>query len=170
MSRDPQGTEQASGRGRPPSNELDARKLQAINYYLSDPNKANVAEKLGVTPKTVSRWFQDPVFVAEYNRQLDDIRLDLWAQMNAAKDEAWARLMILLRVAPPPISLRATTWLIDRLLSPPKFLDRSEAPQTGIAESLEARERELLELLGVLGRGDAAHDDPDDGESTGSTQ
>lgn len=170
MSQDPEAR-QASGRDRTPSSELDARKLEAIALFISDPNKTRVAERIGVDPRTVSRWFQEPVFVAEYHRQLDDVRLDLWAQMNSSKDTAWAQFMGLLSGGPPAISLRASMWFLDRLLFPPKFTEWSEALQTGIAESLRARERQLLESAGVLERDDAAHDDPNnDDEEAGGTK
>jgi hypothetical protein len=148
-----------SGRGRPVRTELDARQLQAIHLYLADPNKTRVAEEIGVALKTLSRWFQNPVFLAEYRRQLDDIQLDLWTQLIAAKDQAWEHLLWLMIASEPRVSIRATTWLLDRLLSSPSFLDRSVARRTGLAADLEDRELELLELVAELGRGDADRGD-----------
>lgn len=158
------------GRGRPPSSELDARKLQAIAFYLLDPNKAKVAERVGVAPKTLSRWFQDPMFIAEYRRQLSDVQVELWTRLIATKDLAWERLILLMTRSEPAVSLRATTWLLNHVLSSPRFLDRSAAQQTGITADLEGRELELLELAGVVLRGGAAPvDGSSDGQGDGAT-
>jgi hypothetical protein len=157
--------------GRPASTELDARQLQAIALYITNPNKAAVAAEIGVAPKSVSRWFQSPVFVAEYQRQLGDVQLELWAQMVAAKNEAWQRFKKLMADSDPRISLRATTWFLDRFLSSPGFLARSAAGESSIGADLERRERELLELVGALGPGDADHGDArrsDDGHCEGA--
>ena len=176
MSRDPRGAAQAtarkassskpddqgsaqSGRGRPIRDELDARQLQAIHLYLANPNKARVAEEIGVSPKTLSRWFKDPVFLAEYRRQLDDVQFDLWTQLIAAKDQAWEHLIWLMTASEPRVSIRATTWLLDRLLSSPSFLDRSMARRTGLAVQLEERELELLEHVAAAGRGEVDRGD-----------
>lgn len=148
-----------SGRGRPASSELDARQLQAIALYIANPNKTAVAAEIGVARKSVSRWFESPVFVAEYQRQLGDVQFELWAQMVAAKDGAWERFKKLMADPDPRISLRATTWFLDRFLSSPGFLGRSAARETGIGADLERRERELLERVGALGRGDAERGD-----------
>jgi hypothetical protein len=145
-----------SGRGRPTRTELDARQIRAIAFYLEDPNKARVAEKIGVAPKTVSRWFQEPMFVAEYRRQLGDAQVELWTRLIATKDLAWERLILLMTRSEPAVSLRATTWLLNHVLSSTMSLDRSAAQQTGITADLEGRELELLELAGVVLRGGAA--------------
>jgi hypothetical protein len=164
-----------SGRGRHASSELDARQLQAIALYITNPNKTVVAAEIGVTRKSISRWFQSPLFVAEYQRQLGDVQFELWAQMVAVKNEAWERFKKLMADPDPRISLRATTWFLDRFLSSPGFLPgflrRSAARETGIGAGLERRERELLERVGALGRGDAEHGDArrsDDGPPEGA--
>jgi hypothetical protein len=172
-----------SARGRPQSNELDARQLLAISLYLAEPNKTKVAEQIGVAPKTLSRWFRNPAFAFEYSRQLDEVRVELWTQLVATKDLAWERLVLLMTRSEPAVALRATTWLLNQLLSSPRFLDRSAAIQTGITADLEGRELELLELAGVVlgggaapvdarssgnGKGDSATDDRTDPERGGA--
>lgn len=160
-----------SGRGRHASSELDARQLQAIALYIANPNKTVVAAEIGVTRKSISRWFQSPLFVAEYQRQLGDVQFELWAQMVAVKNEAWERFKKLMADSDPRISLRATTWFLDRFLSSPAFLGRSAARESGIGADLERRERELLELVGALGRGAVDRGDArrsDDGQPEGA--
>jgi hypothetical protein len=160
-----------SGRGRPASSELDARQLQAIALYITNPNKTVVAAEIGVAPKSVTRWFQNPVFVAEYQRQLGDVQFELWAQMVAVKNDAWERFKDLMADSDARISLRATTWFLDRFLSSPGFLSRSAVRESGIGADLERRERELLELVAALGRADADLADAspsDDGRREGA--
>ncbi len=162
-SADQDGPETAQpGRGRTARTELTAQQLQAIALYISNPNKAAVAAEIGVSPKSVSRWFQNPAFVTEYRRQLGEVQLELWAQMVAVKNEAWDRFKKLMADVDPRISLRATTWFLDRFLSAPTFIGRSTARETGIEAQLQRRERELLELVGTLGRDEI---DPEDASS-----
>jgi hypothetical protein len=121
-------------------------------------------------PRTLSRWFQDPVFIAEYRRQLGDVQMELWIRLVATKDLAWERLISLMTESEPAVALRATTWLLNHLLSSPRFLDRSAALQTGITADLESRELELLERAGAILRGGAAPvDGSGDGQGDGAT-
>ena len=109
MVSDSQGTEEADGKkgssakaphskpdvdrahpvpGRPASRGLHALQIQAISLYIANPNKAAVAAEIGVSAKTVTRWFQDQEFIDEYLRQLREVQVELWAQMVATKNEA----------------------------------------------------------------------------------
>jgi hypothetical protein len=52
------------------SKNLTHRQQSAVNELLNGKRFDQVAEAIGVNPKTVSRWFNDPAFRAEYYTQL----------------------------------------------------------------------------------------------------
>jgi hypothetical protein len=53
--------------------ELSEQQLTAIEHLIVGSTKKGAAEAVGVAPYTVSRWFQQPEFMATLNERRQDI-------------------------------------------------------------------------------------------------
>jgi hypothetical protein len=148
-------TEEGKGSsgGRPPHEEVTPQQLRAIASVLAHPTVAAAAKEIGVHPRTISRWFKEPAFMAEYVSQMSELQLVLWSQMLGVRNEVWSRFLELMRSPDERVALRATTWALDRLLSVPAILNRIAIGDEEAQPSVPPRVRALLEQVDA-GRGD----------------
>jgi hypothetical protein len=111
-------------KGRPQREELSPTQLRGIKALLTQPTIVAAASEIGVTPRTVSRWFKEPAFAKEYRDQITALQMELWNQMLAVRSEAWTVFLGLMRSSNERIALRASTWALDRMLSVPAILSQ----------------------------------------------
>ena len=137
--------------GRPPREELGPEQLKGLAALMTQPTIAAAADEIGVHPRTLSRWMQEPPFRAEYMRQMNDLQHELWRQVLSARDEAWNRFLELLRSGDERIAVRAATWYLDRMLSVPPIL-RSLGAEDG-QPNISPRVRMLLAEAEEIERG-----------------
>jgi hypothetical protein len=102
-------------KGRPPREGLDPLQRHTIVALLSYPTQTAAAAAVGVSEKTIRRWFQQPCFRDEYFRQLDELLAEQWSMMTAVRNEIWERFIELTRSENEMVVLRAVTWYFDHL-------------------------------------------------------
>ncbi len=151
-------TEESKGSGgRPPHDAVTAQQLRGIAAVLARPTIAAAAKEIGVHPRTISRWFDEPAFIAEYVSQASELQLQLWSQMLGVRNEVWNRFLELMRSPDERIALRASTWALDRLLSVPAILTKIAIGDEGVQPDIPPRVRALLEQVDAeRGDGDGA--------------
>lgn len=68
----PEGENKGSNNGQVRSKALSATQYEAIDLLVlrgkEKMTKGAIADKLGINPRTLRRWEQDPMFIAEYKR------------------------------------------------------------------------------------------------------
>ncbi len=68
----PQGANKGNNNGQVRGKALSATQYEAIDLLVlrgkQKMTKGAIAEKLGINPRTLRRWEQDPVFINEYKR------------------------------------------------------------------------------------------------------
>ncbi len=74
------------------SRKLKESQVVAATMLVSGQSGASVAEKLGVTPETVSRWRQQPEFEAFCNQMLNDTATAATNQLRGLVIKALAAL------------------------------------------------------------------------------
>ena len=134
-----------SAGGRPRRDEVTALQLRGIAAILSHPTISAAADEIGVHPRTMTRWFAERAFSAEYERQMAELQLELWRRMLSVRGEVWERFLELLASADERIAIRATTWLLDRMLAVPAILTRSTGPPDESTRAVSPRLRAFLD-------------------------
>jgi hypothetical protein len=145
-----------SAGGRPRREGLTPLQHRGISALLTYSTITVAAAEIGVHPRTISRWLKERRFRAEYVRQANELQLELWHQMLAERGEAWGRFQHLMRGDDERIALRATTWLLDRMLSVPAIIRRDAVGEEESGIYLSPRLRALLDEVDAIDlRGDA---------------
>jgi transcriptional regulator with XRE-family HTH domain len=129
--------------------------MLAVGLLVQGMTRKEVAEALGVDPKTIGRWLQERAVKRELAQQLESVSAESWALMLAELGEVWDAFRTLLRSEDERIRLRAVTWFLDRTLSfvPIERLLGDEPPGlTALPRSLSF----LLDEEPDEGAGDAA--------------
>ena len=153
----PTEKDNGSSGGRPPRDEVTPQQLRGIAAVLSQPTIASAAKEIGVHPRTISRWFMEPAFIAEYVSQAGELQLELWSQMLGVRNDVWSRFLELMRSPDERIALRASTWALDRLLSVPAILNKIALEDEDLQPGIPPRVRALLERVDAeAGDGDGA--------------
>ncbi len=116
-----------------------------MSAILAHPTITAAAEEIDVHPRTISRWFKEPAFAAEYLGQMSDLQLELWRQMLTVRNEVWNRFLELTRSDDERIAIRATIWFLDRMLSVPAILTRSADELDEIGAEIPPKLRAFLE-------------------------
>ncbi len=144
--------------GRPPREELSAQQLRGISALLCQSTMAAAAKEIGVHPRTISRWFKERAFRAEYLSQMTELQLELWRQMLDVRSEVWNRFLELIRSPDERIALRATTWFLDQMLSVPRMLS-NVSPENDAALEPETppQLRALLHEVEAIDHNDEDH-------------
>jgi hypothetical protein len=146
-----------SGGGRPPHEVLTPQQVRGIAAVLSRPTIASAAKEIRVHPRTISRWFDEPAFIAEYVSQASELQLQLWNQMLGVRNEVWSRFLELMRGPDERIALRASMWALDKLLSVPAILNKIAIGDEAVEPDIPPRVRALLEQVDTeRGDGDGA--------------
>lgn len=130
--------------GRPPREELTPQQLRGIAAVLNQPTLAAAAGEVGVHPRTISRWFRERAFTEEYRRQMTELQAELWHRMLAVRNDVLTRFLELMRGGDDRIALRATMWYLDRILTVPAPIGRSNPTDLEAAQEVSPRLRALL--------------------------
>ncbi len=68
----PEGANKGNSNGQVRGKALSATQYEAIDLLVlrgkQKMTKGAIADKLGINPRTLRRWEQDPMFIAEYKR------------------------------------------------------------------------------------------------------
>ncbi len=150
----PAGEGNGPAGGRPPREELTPQQLWGIAALLTQPTIAAAAKEIEVHPRTISRWFREPAFMAEYVTQIRELQLELWSQMLRVRSEVWGRFLELMRSPDERVALRATTWFLEKLLSTPAILERVAVGDDEAEPDIPPRVRALLQRVDAIERGD----------------
>lgn len=94
---------------------LGTRLFKAINLALEGYKPAEIAQQLGVSERTVYRWFEDPNVRQELERRRQEIAEDARTILAGAATKAARTLVELLDCDKPRVRLDAAIALIDRL-------------------------------------------------------
>jgi hypothetical protein len=138
----------AKPRGRPRREGLDGLQRRALAALLMYPTRTAAAAAIGVSEKTIQRWFQQREFRDEYFRQLDELLAEQSALMAASRKEMWDRFIELSRSENETVALRAVTWYFDHLARwMPSLQLRQSSHDDGV--DLPPKLREIYERLEV---------------------
>jgi hypothetical protein len=130
----------------------DPRKLRAIYLLLACHTQADAAEAVGVDPKTVGRWLQEPDMKHEFAVQLTALSAEMWARLLAQIDAVLAVFLKLLNSDDPRVALRAATWYLDKVLG---LLQLSSVLESGPSVPLPPALIEALEAASPGARSDS---------------
>lgn len=98
---------------------LKPKQLRALHLLAAGMSARRVAEKLGVTPKTVSVWQKDTSFALTLAAEQTDQLRELRRRLVSASDAAVTAVIELAQGCENPnVRLRAATAVIDRVLQP----------------------------------------------------
>ena len=103
-------------RGRRPRTEPGPEQYEAIRLRFARKTQKEIAERLSVDPKTISRWLSAPDVKREVAKHLEDVATGLWAEIAAEGPATLKAFVAALHCGDPRIELRARTWLMERLL------------------------------------------------------
>lgn len=131
--------------GRPRRKELSPPQLRAIQLLATGKSMVAAAEEVGVSSRTISRWFREDAFAAEYRSHMSELQLELWNQMLAVRSEAWARFLELLHSGDESIALRASFWVLDRMLKVPAIMTQLAMQESEVAPDTSPRLRAFLD-------------------------
>lgn len=146
----PAGATTRARGGRPRRDDVTTIQHRGITALLTQPSMAAAAAEIGVHPRSLSRWFEEPAFAAEYEAQASELQQELWRRMLGVRGEVWDRFLELVRSKDERVALRATTWLLGRMLSQPPV---RRAAGDEEERAIPPRLRELLYGTGTLGAG-----------------
>jgi hypothetical protein len=102
--------------GRPRRTEPGIEQYEAIKLDFAGKTKREIAQHLGVSEKTISRWLGAPDVKREVGKHLEDISTKLWAKIAEEGEATLDDLVQSMHGGDPRIELRARTWLLERLL------------------------------------------------------
>jgi hypothetical protein len=112
---------------------------------LTQPTLTAAAAEVGVHPRTMSRWFDEEPFAKEYDEQMTELQLELWRRILQIRAEVWDRFLELMRSPNEAIALRATTWVLEKMLSVPEVARRSATNDRGVDPVVSPRLSALLD-------------------------
>jgi len=85
---------------------LRANQRRAIEALLSGSTKQAAAGAAGVTPRTISRWLDQPEFIEALNRRVDQAVTDATRRMAGSLDGAITVMQDVMTDAEAPASVR----------------------------------------------------------------
>lgn len=92
---------------------LTSIQQKAIVLLISGKNKAQVAQEVGVTRETVSRWSRlDPQFMATYNQQMRDLVDSEIKEVLNLRRKAFDKIGELMDSDDEAIALKAATTIV----------------------------------------------------------
>lgn len=101
-------------------NELEPRQHMVIHHLLAGMTQQDAANAVGVDPATVSRWKQEPAFLAELNRRQAELHEAHTAEMLALAADA--RKVLRESMAQGKDRVRVAMYILDRLGNAPELL------------------------------------------------
>jgi len=131
--------------GRRRRKELSPPQLRAIQLLATGKSMVAAAEEVGVSSRTISRWVREDAFAAEYRSHMSELQLELWNQMLAVRSEAWGRFLELLHSSDESIALRASFWVLDRMLKVPAIMTQLAMQESEAAPDTSPRLRAFLD-------------------------
>lgn len=88
------------------SRNLSSKKQTALETLLAGESHQDAAAAANVTPRTVSRWKQEPAFAAELKRQSEEAVQDATRRLTGTLDMAIDTLREIMRDKTQPASVR----------------------------------------------------------------
>lgn len=96
---------------------LSEKKLKAIEMLLNNETKTHIGEVVGVDRRTINNWCKDKAFIAEMDRQRDQMKKRVEDRITMQLDSLTQRLFeIALSKDNDANSIKATFYLLDRVL------------------------------------------------------
>lgn len=111
------------------SKDLNEKKMRAIELIINGENNTNIATKVGVSRQTIIVWRKDPIFIAELNKQKEQLKAGvkdkIMMNLNPIVDKM---INLALKSKSEKISLDSSIYLLNRILGTPtnKTADVSE--------------------------------------------
>ena len=102
------------------ANQLDPRQHLVIHHLLAGMTQQDAANTVGVDPATVSRWKNEPAFLAELNRRQTELHEAHTAEMLSLAGDA--RKVLRESMEQGPNRLKAAMYILDRLGNAPELL------------------------------------------------
>ena len=90
---------------------LKFKQTLAVDLLVSGMTVSETARKVGVDPRTIYRWYHDPVFMAELEDRRQELLDSMLDQHLLAGRMATAKLMEAMESSNEGIALRAATEL-----------------------------------------------------------
>ena len=106
------------------NSELEPRQSMVIAHILLGKTQTDAANAAGVDPATVSRWKQEPIFLAELNRRRAELYEAHHSDLLAMAAEA--RAVVRESMQRGPNRLKAAIYVLDRLTPPSGPVDVEE--------------------------------------------
>lgn len=101
-------------------NELEEKKLKAIEYLASGENISNTAKLVGVNRKTVSKWLSKEEFKAEVDSKRRELKSNIESKLLLNIDPIINRVLdIATHSKSDKTALDACTYLINRVYGTP---------------------------------------------------
>jgi hypothetical protein len=135
--------------GRSARRDLTPQQIQGINALFTQPTMTAAAASIGVHPRTLSRWLQEPAVLSEYEQMRVQLQLETWHGLLAMRQEALARFRELVHSKDERVALRATTWLIERTLTVPSIPRGADNEPRSSAPSVSPRLQAFLDQPGI---------------------
>jgi hypothetical protein len=124
---------------------LTERQRRAIGLLVAGKTQAAVAQELGVNPRTIWEWKQDPAFVAALKAEIEAIREAMQARVLALADKALNALERTLESGDSDSArVAAARLVLDRLL--PSCNAEEERAQSGAQRVVVVRESDINQL------------------------
>lgn len=140
---------------------LGTRLFKAMNLALEGFTPREIADQIGVSERTVYRWFEDPDVRAELERRRQEIAAEARRILAGAATKAARTLVELLDCNAPRVRLDAAIALIDRL----KVLENVDQQMAAIQELVTTLRELRHELTGQAESQADTVDSPGDEES-----
>lgn len=101
-------------------NELEEKKLKAIEYLASGENISNTAKLVGVNRKTVSKWLSKEEFKADVDSKRRELKSNIESKLLLNIDPIINRVLdIATHSKSDKTALDACTYLINRVYGTP---------------------------------------------------
>lgn len=101
-------------------NELEEKKLKAIEYLASGENISNTAKLVGVNRKTISKWLGKEEFKAEVDSKRRELKSNIESKLLLNIDPIINRVLdIATHSKSDKTALDACTYLINRVYGTP---------------------------------------------------
>ncbi len=92
---------------------LTRKQEAAIGFLLTERTQEKAAQKAGVSPATLRRWFRLPAFVTAYRLARRDAVESAFGQLQRGTADAVATLTRNLRCGNPSVEVRAAATIIE---------------------------------------------------------
>lgn len=89
----------------------------AVNMLVAGDSIATIADKLGVSTRTICEWQESLTFQCYYNKQCKNVKANLKDSLLAMHKKALAALTGCMESENEMVKLKSATWLIEKISS-----------------------------------------------------